>query len=201
MNRLVRRIVPERKGDGAPEPPEQALDDALGYSQVEDRVTAAVELTKRVAEDTLETARREAERLLTEVEGVAKATIAQAARKVQAARHETEQLHAEAKRYDAETRKAADDYAAEKRSAAEEAAAKAVAEAEELVRRKAAMAAEAGRFEERLQNLVTVFRGMTEQLEELLAKGPEPTERDTPSAETLQESLEAPIKGRRAQSK
>ena len=198
MNRLVRRIVLDRKGDAtAGWPPEEERDDALDYFQVGERVAAVLEFAKRVAEDTLAQARREADLVLAEVENVATATVTEAARKAQEVRHETEQLRAEATRYSTETREAADAYAAETRGGAEKAAAKAISEAEERVKRRMAIVAEAARFEDRLQNLVTVFRGMTDQLEDLLAERQAQMEGDVPAGETLQESLEEPIKGER----
>jgi hypothetical protein len=213
MTRLVRRIVPDRKGD-APTPsrhlalhdeekgpitasgPEQ--DHVLDYLEVGERVAAVLESAQRTAEDILAQARGEAERFLVETEDQATASVIEAARKAEEIRRETEQLRAEAERYSTATREAADAYAAEKRGGAEEAAAKAISEAEERVTRVAAIVAEAGRFEDRLQNLATVFRGMTGQLDDLLAKKQERMEDELPTDETLQESLEEPIKDFRA---
>lgn len=191
MSRLRRRNVVDRTGEATAEAPrEAARDDVFDHAQVGERVTAVLEVAKRASEDTLAKAGRAAERLLAEFESAATAAVTEAARRAQEVRREADQFRAEADRYSAETRKAADAYAAETRAGAEQAAAKAVSEAEERVRRHAAIIAEAGLFEERLQNLVTVFRGMTDQLEDLLAQRQEPTEGEAPAEETLQESLE-----------
>jgi chromosome segregation ATPase len=199
MSRIRRRIVPDRKKEAPAEgPPEQAREDVMDWVDAGARVTAVLESAKEAAEDILVGACREADRFLAEVEDAAKATFTEAARRVQAARREAERLRAEAERYSAETREAADAYASVKRQVAEEAAAKATLEAEEQVRQQAAIVAEATRFEDRLQNLVTIFRGMTDQLEDLLAKGPKPVEEKAPAEETLHESLEEPVKAKRA---
>jgi hypothetical protein len=162
------------------------------------RFTAALEVAKRAAEDTLVSARREADRFLAEVESIATATLTEAARKAQVFEREAERLRAEAQRHAEETRDAAEAYAREKRRDAEEAAAKATQEAEERVRRRAAIIAEADRFEDRLQDLVKVFRAMTTQLEDLLAEGDERKEDERRAGETLQESLEEPVRNRSA---
>jgi hypothetical protein len=182
----------------ADEPPEQMRDDVMDWEQVRERANAVLEFAKQAAEDTLVSARREADRFLAEVESVTMAAVTEAARRAQKVQRDAERIRAEARRYSSETREAADAYAAEKRRGAEEAAAKATREAEEQVRRQEAIVAEAARFEERLQNLVTVFRGMTDQLEALLAKGEEPKEDEVPPAETLEESLEEQVKGKQA---
>jgi chromosome segregation ATPase len=197
MSRLRRRAVPDRQRNSPAGAPRQGGDSAE-WMHAGEHVMAALEVAKQAAEDTLDSARREADRFLAEVEKAATATVTAAARKAQAVRREGERLRAEAERYSTETRKAADTYASEKRRVADEAAAKATREAEERVRRQAAIVAEAARFEDRLQNLVTVFRGMTDQLEDLLAKGHERVEGEVPAGETLQETLEKPVTGPRA---
>jgi uncharacterized protein involved in exopolysaccharide biosynthesis len=198
MSRLRRRAVPDRKRNAAAGAPPQQGGDAGEWMHAGERVMAALEVAKQAAEDTLDSARREADRFLGEVEKAAMATVTAAARKAQAVRREAERLRAEAERYSTETHKAADTYASEKRRVADEAAAKATREAEERVRRQAAIVAEAGRFEDRLQNLVTVFRGMTDQLEDLLAKGHERVEGEVPAGETLEGTLGKPVTGPRA---
>lgn len=186
-------------------------DELLDYVQVGERVTAVLESARDAAEDIRAKARREAERVRAEADDQAASTVAEAERNAEEMRRESEQLRAEAKHYSTETREAADSYAAENRREADAAATRMISEAEERVRkaraeakrkakqteeeglkRQAAIVAEAGRFEDRLQKLLTVFRGMTDQLEDLLAKGE--GDEEMPAGETLQESLEDPLK-------
>jgi membrane protein involved in colicin uptake len=193
-------------------------DELLDFVQVGGRITDILEAAKEAADDIRAQAQREADRVRAEAEDQAAAAVAEAARKADEMRRDSEQLRAEAARYSKETREAADSYATQNRRDADESAARVLAEAEERARkvgrdaarrakqaeeaaqrRQAAILAQAGRFEDRLQNLLTVFRGMTGQLEELLAKGQEEATGEASPEETLQATLETPIKRRRSE--
>ena len=115
----------------------------------------------------------------------------EAAKRLQAtAKKEAERIRGEAEDYGRKTRAAADAYAEERRASAETQASAITADAEKRarelrsaaeeqataiqrdgIRRREALFQETERSEERLRNLLTVFRAMTERLENLVTTG------------------------------
>ena len=113
------------------------------------------------------------------------------------ATEEAEQIRAEAEAYAAKSRAAADAYSDEQREAAETKASAIVSEAEkrarsvrdaaqkdavdtqrEAVERRKALLEESERAEERLRNVLQVFRAMTERLENLVGETAKPRDVD-----------------------
>jgi hypothetical protein len=172
---------------------------SAAYRQVGDEVTAVLTAAEHAAAHIREIALREAERTRLEANEKAAASLAE----VQARRAEVDS-------YGEETRAAADAYAEETRGNADEKAARRVSQAEEQARRIQAEAEERGReledeasrrrdaltksaegMEARIESMLTVFRGVITELDQLLpaerrsgADKPEP-----PAAKRLDEAL------------
>lgn len=139
-------------------------------------LTTLLNSTERVADESGETARQENEKIQKGAEQKA-VTIAEGRRDAERIRRSIVQMRTEAEHYSQETRAAADSYAEQRRREVENEASKTLAKAEMAAReireaadRREALAGDAERFEIRLQSLLSVFKGMTAQLEELLGR-------------------------------
>jgi hypothetical protein len=165
--------------------PESPADLASVGKQVDTVLKSAQEAAARIRR----AAEQDAERVRKEAEDAAAAVVADARRDVEADRAEAGRARAEAEAYAKDTREASDAYAEQRRSGAEREAAqvaasaqKRLADAEDEVQRKMREAtaeerqrikelqAEVARYEERLDGILVVFRGVTSQLENLLAE-------------------------------
>jgi hypothetical protein len=176
---------------------------------VGEEVTTILKSAQEAAARIRRTAQKEAERLRAETESTAVAELDDVRGIAEAERAEASRIRAEAEAYAKDTRAAADAFSEERRTEAEREAAKvgaeaqkrleaADAEAERKIRqaeasgrqRREALQAEAGRYEERLENMLAVFQGMSSQLEDLLGKGRAGTG-DAPEAsdEELEDAL------------
>jgi vacuolar-type H+-ATPase subunit E/Vma4 len=134
-------------------------------------------------------AQEEADRVRREAETAAADTVAEASRLSHEDRAEGARIREEAEEYAKETRSEADAFAEQRRSDAEQDAAQIVGNAQRRLadadaeveqkmreatarerRRIEALQAEVARYEERLDSILTVFQGVTSQLEDLLGK-------------------------------
>jgi hypothetical protein len=158
------------------------------YAEVGEQVASVLAAAQRAAEEIRATTLEEAERIRQEAVADAASTRDEAAKAAEQTRRESEALRAEAEEYSKEARDAADRYVATTRQQVEDEAAARRAESEreaaemhraaeqrardvetEALHRRQAIIAEAERSEARLEQLLGVYRGMTSQLEELLA--------------------------------
>lgn len=156
------------------------------YRHVGDEVTAVLTAAEQAAAQIRETALKEAERTRLDGDERAAATLAESqARRVEMDRY-SEETRAAADAYAEETRRNANEQAARKLSQAEEQARRIQVEAEELGReleaearrRRDALTKGAEGLEARIESVLTTFRGVVTELEELL-----PTERRRGAAE------------------
>jgi hypothetical protein len=167
------------------------------YARVGEKVTAVLASAQEAAEQMVASARAESERIRSEAQEHASVTAAAAKSEVERLQRERETLEVEAEDYRKESRAAADGYAAGTRAEAEAEAARRLADADERAqaivaeaegraraveqesaRRQEERAAAAQRYEDRLTNLLDVFRGMTTQLEELVRTDQEAADGD-----------------------
>jgi hypothetical protein len=202
--------APGGREDVAPEPVDPA-----DYARVGEKVTAVLASAQEAAEQMVASAEAEAERVRLAAQEQAALSAAAAKSEAERLQHESGALRLEAEEYQKETRAAADGYAEEARAEAEAEAARRLAEADERAqavvaeaeqraryvaqeeaRRQEELAAAAKGYEERLENLLEVFRGMTLQLEDLVRADPEAKdeaadneEAETPVDESLDEAL------------
>jgi flagellar biosynthesis GTPase FlhF len=161
--------------------PEARVDENLAggsndYGRLGEQVTAVLTTAEHAAAEIRESANHDAEAIRLEAE-----------KHAATARTEAEALRADADSYREQTRTAADTYAEETRRAADAEAAKARAAHEEAaremqaaaerkakeieaeaLRRREALTQSAAHLEERIAGMLTMFRGMTTDLEELL---------------------------------
>ncbi len=176
-------------GAEASEPPASSGEGEL--SQVGERVAAVLRSAEEAADDVRAAAERDAERLLRAAEEEANTTRATAQGSLDETRAEIDELRSETERRSAERLHEADEEAARRIADADARGRQVVKEAEQRAQqleedmrsRHGALAREAAQFEERLSSLVTVFRAMTSQLEELVAGQEEAAEE--PLDETL----------------
>lgn len=197
-------------------------DTATDYTQVGEEVMAVLASAQQAADHLLSSAREEADRVRSDAQEEVAASRTEALSETARVQRESQRLRLEVETYGKETRDAADEYGAETRAEAEHQAERRLAEAEERaqaivaeaerrardvaqgevrrreveVRRQEALAAGAKRYEERLENLLQVFRGMATQLEDLIhtnqdAKDQEEEEYDAeaPADDALDEAL------------
>jgi hypothetical protein len=174
---------PDEKG----EPPETKVTADLGA--VAEEVGTVLKSAQEAAAQIRRKAQAEAELLRTQAESRAAAEAEEARRVAEAHRADASRIRAEAEAYAKDTRAAADSFAEQRRNeAALEAAqingeahkrlAAADADVKQKVRQAEAdvrqrsqlLQAEIQRYEERLENILVVFRGMGSQLEDLLGK-------------------------------
>jgi cell division septum initiation protein DivIVA len=204
------RVVGEQ---AEPEKAEAVTDLAAVGQEVGSVLKSAEEAAARIRA----AASEEAERLRKEARAAATAYMGQARRAAEADRAEAERLRKEAEAYAEKARAAADSDAEKRRAKAEQEAAHTEGEmrkrlegADAVLERKVHEAqvrarervellkAEAERYEERLDNMLVVFRGMSSQLEELL--GPRSGGSDEPSEppDGLAEALRPDAAGQRS---
>jgi hypothetical protein len=176
-------------------------------SAVGEEVAAVLESAEEAAAAIRRSAVEEVARRRNELEAEIAAEFEEARRGADADRADAQRLRADADAYATETRAAADDYGQRRRTEAEREAATIVAEAqsrlnaadaeaERKVReaeagaraRVDALKAEAGRYEERLDNIFVVFREMSSQLEELVG-GRQAANPESPGGEELDDAL------------
>jgi hypothetical protein len=173
--------------------------DSVAYRHVGEEVTAVLTAAEHAAAQIRETALRESERTRLDADEKAAASLA-----------EIEARRAEVDTYSDETRAAADAYAEETRRNADEKAARRVSQVEEQARRIQAEAEEKGReleaeasrrrdaltksaegMEARIESMLTVFRGVITELDQLLPaeRRSGAGKREPPAAERLDEAL------------
>lgn len=167
-----------RPGGVEPEAPrgETAADGGADYARLGEQVTAVLTTAEQAAAEIRETARQDAEQIRLDAERTAAAARGEAEALRGDADAYRDQTRAAADTYAKETRRVADEEAAKARSALEEEARTARADAErkareieaEALRRRDALRESAAHLEERIAGMLTAFRGMTMDLEELL---------------------------------
>jgi phage baseplate assembly protein gpV len=196
-------------------------DTATDPTQVGEQVMAVLASAQQAADQMLTSAREEAERVRSDAQEQAAASRTEALSETARVQRESARIRLEVETYGKETRDAADVHAAETRAEAEHAAERRLAEAEEraqaivagaeqqardvaqqevrrqegAVRRQEALAAGVKQYEERLENLLEVFRGMATQLEDLIRTNQEAKDQEeehdaeAPADEALEEVL------------
>jgi hypothetical protein len=197
------------EAERGPEREESDEDGSAAYRQVGEDVAEVLTAAERMAARIRENALQKAEQIRLEADESASATLAEA----QARR-------AEADGYSDETRAAADAYAEERRRTTDEEAASRVSQAEEQARRIRAEAEQKARdleaeaiqrrdtlarttedMEERIESMVTAFRGVTTDLEGLLPderrRGTDEVNPEPPADDVLDDALKpAPSRDR-----
>jgi hypothetical protein len=162
-------------------------------------------------------AQEEADRVLSEAESAGVEAKAEAYRLAEADRAEGNRVRAEADTHAKEKRAAANAFAEERRRDAEEEAAKLTDEAHrrlraadaeidqkvrqadaELRQRMELLQAGVERYEERLESILVVFRGMVSQLEDVLEKPEVADKGGEAPVETLEDALRPDVSGERA---
>lgn len=207
-------VTPDTREPGSPEPVDPEI--SADYTEVGEKVGAVLASAQEAAEQMLASARADAERIRSDAQEQAAKMTAAAKDEAERMQSESVKLRREADDYRDETHAAADGYAAGARAEGEAEAGRRVAEADEKAqaivaeaeqrarhveqeeaRRQEALAAAAKRYEERLQSLLGVFRGMSTELEGLL----HPARRDAePKAEApVSEALEDALRPERPQ--
>jgi hypothetical protein len=196
VERRERRVGEEaERGPGR----EGSEGDSVAYRHVGEEVTAVLTAAEHAAAQIRETALRESERTRLDADEKAAASLV-----------EIEARRAEVESYSEETRAAADAYAEETRRNANEKAARRVSQAEEQARRIQAEAEAKGReleaeasrrrdaltksaegVEARIESMLTVFRGVISELDQLLPaeRRSGADKRKPPAAERLDEAL------------
>ena len=159
----------------------------LDLARVGEQVATVLQSAHSAADEMRAAAHHDAERIGAEAEAAAERMIADSRREAEAMRRELQQLRKDAEIYGKAVREDADAYSVEARHTADAEAGRKSTEADDLLRaaraeakrmvkeatsegqrRKEALAAEAARFEARLANFLTLFRGVTVQLEDVL---------------------------------
>jgi chemotaxis protein histidine kinase CheA len=177
----------EQVADEKSESPEAEA--AADLSAVAEEVGTVLKSAQEAAAQMRRKAQDEAERLRKQAESRAAAEAEEARRVAEAHRAEASRIRAKADAYAKDTRAAADSFAEQRRSKAVREAAQIIDEArrrlaaadadvKQKVRRAEAdvrqrselLQAEIQRYEDRLENILVVFRGMGSQLEDLLGK-------------------------------
>jgi hypothetical protein len=211
--------VPDGREVVADEPVDS--DTAANPTRVGEQVMAVLASAQKAADQMLLSAREEADRVRSDAQEQAAASRTEALSETARVQRESARIRLEVETYGKETRDAADVHAAETRAEAERAAERRLAEAEEraqaivagaeqragdvaqqevrrqegAARRQEALAAGVKQHEERLENLLEVFRGMAAQLEDVIrtnqeAKDPEEEQdAEAPADEAIEEVL------------
>jgi hypothetical protein len=158
-----------------------------GYAEVGEQVASVLAAAQQAAEEVRTGAIQDAERIRQAAEADAASTRQEAESAAEQTQRESEALRAEAEQYSREAREAADRYAVATRQSVEDEVAARRAESEEHARdtqraaeerareieaaaleRRRAIIEEAERSEERLEELLEEFQGMTSQLDGLV---------------------------------
>jgi hypothetical protein len=184
-----------------------AQDGASDYGRLGEQVTAVLTTAESAAADIRESAGRDAEAIRLEAEKqVAEARAEAEALRANADAYRQE-THAAADAYATETRRAADAEAATSRAASEDRGRAVLAEAElrakeieaEALRRRDMLRESAIDLEERIAGMLTTFRAMTTDLEELLpAEAKREGEPKDANEEVVDDTLEDALKPERA---
>jgi hypothetical protein len=162
---------------------------AADLGAVGEEVATVLKSAQEAAAQIRQKAREEAERVRKEAESVAAAEVDEARRVADTDRADASRTRAEAETYAEDKRAAADSFAEQRRRDAEREAAQIVddaqkrlaaadADVEQKIRQAEAhtrqrtelLQAEVERYEERIENILVVFRGMGSQLEDLLGR-------------------------------
>jgi vacuolar-type H+-ATPase subunit E/Vma4 len=162
---------------------------AADLGAVGEEVSTVLKSAQEAAAQIRRKAQEEAERLRKEAESRAAAEANEARRVAEASRADGSRIRAEAETYAKDMRAAADSFAEQRRSEASREAAQIVDDAQKRLaaadadvkqkvrqaeahtrQRRELLQAEVHRYEERLENILVVFRGMGSQLENLLGK-------------------------------
>ena len=184
-------------------------------------VASVLQAAHAAADEMRATAHRDAEQIRAEAESAAGRMVADAQREAEALRRELRQLREDADIHCKAVREDAEGYAAEARYTAEEEVNRKSAEADQVLRaaraeakrivkeatsegnrRKAALEADAARFEERFANILTIFRGISGQLEDVMRTGARPqaqvedADKPGPEEESLEKSLKPAAKAK-----
>jgi hypothetical protein len=184
-----------------------AIGDAGDYAQVGEHVAAVLTSARQAAAELLAAARADAQRRHAEAQQKAEDTVDAARREADRLLDEAARIHSEAEAQSEETRASAEAYTEAARLLAEDERAKTLADAEESARairaeaerhareigtdalqRHEALVRDVGRSEERLQDLLTVFRAMTSELEALVK-----TEAESETVAEVEAPNRAPI--------
>jgi hypothetical protein len=206
--------------EGAEPEPHPAAAPDQGLARVGSEVASVLQSAHAAAGEMRRTAHRDAEQIRADAESAAARMVADAQREAKALRSELQQLREDADIHGKAVREDAEAYAAEARFTAEEEANRKSAEADKVLRaaraeaktivkeatsegdrRKAALEADAARFEERFANILTIFRGLSGQLEDVVRTGATPQaveDLDKPAEEeeSLNESLKPVAKAK-----
>ena len=177
----------EPVADEDSESPEAQVAADLGA--VGEEVGTVLKSAQEAAAQIRQKAQEEAERVRKEAESVAAAEVDEARRVAEADRADASRTRAEAETYAEDKRAAADSFAEQRRRDAEREAAQIVDDAQKRLaaadadvkqkirqaqahtrQRTELLQAEVERYEERIENILVVFRGMGSQLEDLLGR-------------------------------
>jgi len=202
-----RNPTPESGGDSDKVPVVDGRTEVGRAEQVGEQVTAVLASAEQAAEQIRESARQEADRIQTEAKDKAAATLHKTTQDAERGRRESEKLRADADAYSKETREAADRYVAEARVKIDREAAQRRAEVDEQVvgiqraaerkarnletealHRQKALVRQVGHAEVRLQQMLQIFRGMTQQLEGLVG-----TKTAVPAGDAANSSVDEPL--------
>ena len=164
--------------------------DARDASDIGREVAAVLEAAEASAQRIRAKAQRDADAIRADAEAAAERLLADAQREGRALRAELQELRKEIDAYGKKVRGDAEAYAADARKSADEEGSQKLREAEDTLRssrreaakivrdatadgqrRKAALEVEAAWFEERFANILTVFHGISSQLEGVLRDG------------------------------
>jgi hypothetical protein len=191
--------------EGATQTEAPARNDFRAFGE---EVGAVLESAREAASSIRLNAEEDAARIRAEAESTVAAEAAEAKRAAEADRANAERMRTEAEAYAQETRAAADAFLDKRRSEAAKEAERtaqeasrrlegADAEAERRLReadeksreRVTALETEAAQYEERLQSMIAIFRGMASQLEEVLGSKQTEGGEQTSSATELEDAL------------
>ena len=189
------------------EPPRAEVADEASL-EIGEQVAGILSSAKQAAQQLRESAQQEAEHIRAEAKRQAAETLDRAKKEWALRREDVDKVRTEADAYGKNTRESADRHAAEMRRKIEEEVAKLRSEAQQeaadirrgarqkadelaaqTLQRQKALIAEAERSEARLHQLVSVYRAMTSQLEDLLG-----SERAQASGEQTAEGGSAPVR-------
>ena len=208
----ARNPTPNNGSDTDKAPVDGERTGVVRAEQVGEQVAAVLGSAEQAAEQILESARRDAERIRAEAKEEVAATLSKTKLEAERGRRESEKLRADADAYNKQTREAADRYVTEMREKSDKEIARTRAEIDKQVRgirraaelrakdletearaRQKTLLQQVERAEARLEQLLGIFRGMTLQLEGLVgtesAGRSGDAEEKTSVAEPLDEAL------------
>jgi hypothetical protein len=190
---------------------EAHVGDGGDYTQLGEHVAAVLTSAREAADELLAAARADAERIRTDADERAKQMVSAAGLEADGMRGDAARIRSEAEAYSDERRASAEAHAEAARRVAEDERAKQLADAEqgahairaeaerrvreiasEAVQRHEALVRDIGRSEERVEELLTVFRAMTSQLEAVVKAEADiepPADVEAPVGEALDDAL------------